>query len=76
MKAKSAHVPAGTAANAVQCTSAEGLSLTPVVQAAGWAIVIGFGAFFALFASVLVYIDIAFSGEVRSATVLTDLPHG
>ena len=45
------------------------------MQAAGWAIVIGFGAFFALFASVLVYIDIAFSGEVRSVDMLTDTPH-
>lgn len=27
---------------------------------------IGFGAFFALFAGSLVYLDIAFSGEVRS----------
>ena len=34
------------------------------LQAAGWGIVIGFGAFFALFASVLVYLDIAFSGQV------------
>jgi hypothetical protein len=33
-------------------------------QGAGWAIVIGFGIFFAIFASALVYLDIAFSGEV------------
>ena len=46
-----------------------------MLQAAGWAIVIGFGAFFALFASVLVYIDIAFSGEVRSVDVLSGTPH-
>ena len=34
-------------------------------QASGWGIVIGFGAFFAIFAGSLVYLDIAFSGEVR-----------
>ncbi|CAL5219522.1 g1369 [Coccomyxa viridis] len=32
-------------------------------QASGWGIVIGFGAFFAIFAGSLVYLDIAFSGE-------------
>jgi len=35
-----------------------------LMQASGWGIVIGFGAFFALFAGSLVYLDIAFSGEV------------
>ena len=38
-----------------------------MMQASGWGIVIGFGAFFALFAGSLVYLDIAFSGEVCSA---------
>ncbi len=37
-----------------------------LTQASGWGIVIGFGAFFAIFAGSLVYLDIAFSGEVRS----------
>ena len=42
-----------------------------VMQASGWGIVIGFGAFFALFAGSLVYLDIAFSGEVCSAPCLS-----
>ena len=37
-----------------------------LTQASGWGIVIGFGAFFAIFAGSLVYLDIAFSGEVWS----------
>lgn len=35
-----------------------------MMQASGWGIVTGFGAFFAIFASGLVYLDIAFSGKV------------
>ena len=42
-----------------------------LTQASGWGIVIGFGAFFALFAGSLVYLDIAFSGEVRGAIYVT-----
>lgn len=54
----------------IDCSKQNSLSETceiAVMQASGWGIVIGFGAFFALFAGSLVYLDIAFSGEVCNA---------